>query len=185
MTPAPHARVRGPLNLRGWIEENRHLLKPPVGNKTIWTNQDFIVFISAGPNTRNDYHVNPTEEFFYQIQGDIYVKVIEDGKSRNVIIREGEMILIPSWVPHSPQRPPGTLGLIVEYRRPEGQKDGLRFYCEKCSNLVYEENWSLSNIDADLKRIMENFWGGPVDLRTCRKCGTVVQQATEAQMPSV
>lgn len=177
-------RVRGPLNLTKWIADNKHLMKPPVSNKTIWMDQDFIVFVSAGPNTRNDYHVNPTEEFFHQIQGDIYVKIIEDGKSRNVIIREGEVLLIPAWVPHSPQRPPNTIGLVVEYRRPEGQMDALRFYCEGCNELVYEENWSLANIDHDLRRIMENFWGGPAAVRTCKRCGKVVEQAREARLPT-
>lgn len=179
----PVGKVRGPLNLMKWIEENRHLMQPPVSNRTIWTGEDFIVFVSAGPNTRNDYHVNPTGEFFYQIKGDIYVKVIEDGKSRNCIIREGEMLYLPSWVPHSPQRPPETLGLVVEYVRPAGQNDALRWYCEKCNHLVYAEEWSLANIDNDLKRIMHNFWGGPEARRTCTKCGTVIQPAKEARMP--
>ncbi|MGD9688838.1 MAG: 3-hydroxyanthranilate 3,4-dioxygenase [Phycisphaerales bacterium] len=183
-SPQNATRVRGPLNLHRWIEDNRHLLQPPVGNKTIWLGEDFIIFVSAGPNTRNDYHVNPTGEFFYQIKGDIYVKIIEDGASRNCIIREGEIFYIPSWVPHSPQRPPGTLGLVVEYVRPEGQKDALRFYCDQCSHLVYEEHWTLANIDHDLKRIMHNFWDGPVERRTCTKCGAVVQHAQEARLPA-
>ena len=174
-----------PLNLMQWIEEHRHEMKPPVSNKTIWKDQDFIVFVSAGPNTRNDYHVNPTEEFFYQLKGDIYVKVIEGGVSRNVVIREGEVYLIPAWVPHSPQRPPNTLGLVVEYKRPEGEKDALRFYCEAkgCNHLVYEEEFTLENIDNDLKRIMHNFWDGPESRRTCEKCGKVIVRAGEAVLP--
>lgn len=182
---APKAALNplDPLNLRGWIAEHRHLLKPPVGNKTIWPGQDFIVFVSAGPNTRNDYHVNPTEEFFYQLQGDISVKIIENGRSRSVILREGETFLVPAWVPHSPQRPGGTLGLVVEYKRPPGQKDALRFYCEGCSSLVFEEAFTLANIDSDLKRIMETFWGGPEERRTCKACGRVVQPAREATLP--
>lgn len=173
------------LNLMEWIEANRHEMKPPVSNKTIWKDQDFIVFVSQGPNTRNDYHVNPTEEFFYQLQGDVYVKLMEDGTPRNVIIREGEVLLIPAWVPHSPQRPPNTLGLVVEYRRPEGEKDALRFYCEAkgCNELVYEEQFTLANIDNDLKRIMHNFWDGPESRRTCPKCGTVIVRAKEAALP--
>jgi len=182
--PLPDRSVRGPLNLLGWINANREAFKPPVGAKTIWENEDFICFVSGGPNTRNDYHVNPTGEFFLQLQGDVYVKIIEGGKSRNVIIREGEIFYIPSWVPHSPQRPPNTLGLVIEYRRPPGQMDALRFYCEKCSTLVYEEQWSLANIDVDLTRIMHAFWGGPEARRTCKACGTVVQPAKEARLPT-
>ncbi len=155
-----------------------------MGNKTIWIGEDFIVFVSAGPNTRNDYHVNPTGEFFYQLKGDIYVKIIQDGKSQNCIVREGTFSISPPGSPTPPQRPPGTLGLVVEYARPEGQKDALRFYCENCDHLVYEEHWTLANIDNDLKRIMHNFWGGPEDRRTCRGCGRVVQPGKEARMPS-
>lgn len=171
-----------PINLQGWISANRDALKPPVGCKTIWPGQDFIVFVSAGPNTRNDYHVNPTEEWFLQLKGDVYIKIIENGQSRNVILREGETFLIPAWVPHSPQRPPGTIGLVVEYKRP-GQKDALRFYCEGCSTLVYEEQWDLANVDEDLTRIMHAFWGGPEKTRTCKSCGKVVQPAKEARLP--
>lgn len=183
-TATPRAAHISPLNLKAWIDQHRADLRPPVGNKTIWKDQDFIVFVGAGPNTRNDYHVNPTEEFFYQLQGDIYVKIIEDGKSRNVIIREGEVYLIPAWVPHSPQRPPNTLGLVIEYRRPEGQKDSLRFYCEGCDALVFEEHFTLTDIDSNLKRIMEAFWGGPAAARTCNRCGKVVEHAREARLPS-
>ncbi len=180
--PGP-GRVRGPLNLLAWINDNRQHLKPPVGARTIFENEDFIAFVSAGPNTRNDYHVNPTGEFFLQIQGDIYVKIIEDGRSRDVIIREGEIFYIPSWVPHSPQRPPNTLGLVIEYKRPPGQLDALRFYCAQCHHLVYEEHWSLANIDEDLTRIMHNFWDGPVARRTCPICAAVITRASEARLP--
>lgn len=183
-TGIPTQTIRGPLNLTKWIADNKHLMKPPVSNKTIWLGQDMIVFVSAGPNTRNDYHVNPTEEFFYQVKGDVYVKIIEGGQSRNVIIREGDVMLIPAWVPHSPQRPPDTIGLVVEYKRPEGEMDSLRFYCEHCHHLVYEEHWNLANIDNDLKRIMENFWGGPESVRTCEKCRKVIQPAKEARLPT-
>lgn len=184
MSTAPSAAHISPLNLLAWIDQHRADLRPPVGNKTIWKNQDFIVFVGAGPNTRNDYHVNPTEEFFYQIKGDIYVKIIDGGRSRNVIIREGEVYLIPAWVPHSPQRPPNTLGLVVEYKRPEGQLDALRFYCEACHTLVFEERFTLTDIDMNLKRIMETFWGGPVAARTCKSCGKVVEHAKEARLPT-
>jgi 3-hydroxyanthranilate 3,4-dioxygenase len=172
-----------PINLWKWINDNKEAMRPPVGCKTIWPGQDFIVFVSQGPNTRNDYHVNPTEEWFLQLKGDAYVKIIENGKSRNVILREGESFLIPSWVPHSPQRPAGTIGLVVEYKRPPGQKDALRFYCEQCHTLVYEEHWELANIDLDLARIMHNFWGGPEARRTCPTCGKVIVKAGDAKLP--
>src|SRR5947209_534206 len=159
------------LNLQKWIRENRAHLKPPVSNKQFFTEaQDVIVFVSGGPNTRNDYHVNPTEEFFFQITGDIAVRVrpLDGAKPRDVIVKQGEMFLLPRWVPHRPQRPAGTVGLIAEFPRGhdehgQPQKDGLRWYCPQCDTLVHEARWVLHKIDEDLKIIMEDFWGGPED----------------------
>lgn len=168
------------FNLAKWIEENRALLKPPVSNRQLCTeSKDAIVFVSGGPNTRNDFHVNPTEELFYQLKGDIAVRVrpLDGSKPYDVIIREGEMFLLPRWVPHRPQRPEGTVGLIVEFPRPQGEKDQLRWYCPKCDELVYTAEWRLKKIDEDLKVIMEDFWGGDVARRTCKHCGAVIERA--------
>ena len=138
-----------------------------------------IVFVSGGPNTRNDYHVNPTEELFFQLKGDIAVRVrpLDGTPPRDVVVKEGEMFLLPRWVPHRQQRPAGTAGLIVEFPRPPGQLDGLRWYCPACDTLVHEARWQLKKIDQDLKVIMEGFWGGPVERRTCSGCGTVIERA--------
>jgi 3-hydroxyanthranilate 3,4-dioxygenase len=173
------------LNLRKWIRENRDNLKPPVSNKQLFTEaNDVILFVSGGPNTRNDFHVNPTEELFYQLTGDIAVRVrpLDDSKPHDVVVREGEMFLLPRWVPHRPQRPSGTVGLIVEFPRGmdtsgNPQEDALRWYCPKCDALVHEARWVLRKIDEDLKIIMEGFWGGPSEKRTCRQCGNVIERA--------
>ena len=117
-----------PLNIRKWVEEHRHELKPPVGNKMVWRDErDTIIMVVGGPNARKDYHVNVTEEFFYQIQGDIILGIInpETGKPEDIIIREGDIYLLPANVPHNPKRPAGTIGLAVEQKRPEGAKDKL------------------------------------------------------------
>ncbi|TVQ32126.1 MAG: 3-hydroxyanthranilate 3,4-dioxygenase [Phycisphaeraceae bacterium] len=174
-----------PLNLKKWIEDNREHLTPPVSNKQLYTGaDDVILFVSGGPNTRNDYHVNPTEELFYQLEGDIAVRVrpLDGSAPRDVVIREGELFLLPQWVPHRPQRPAGTVGMIVEFPRPRGEKDGLRWYCPECDELVHEATWVLKKIDEDLKIIMEDFWGGPAERRTCKKCGTVIERAGEFSM---
>lgn len=173
------------LNLEKWIRENRKHLKPPVSNRQLFVDaEDVIVFVSGGPNTRNDFHVNPTEELFYQVKGDIAVRVrpLDGSKPRDVVIKEGELFLLPRWVPHRPQRPAGTVGLIMEFPRGvdskgRPQKDGLRWYCPKCDSLVHEAKWVLKKIDEDLKVIMEAFWGGPEKRRTCRGCGYVIQKA--------
>lgn len=168
------------LHLQKWIRANRAHLQPPVSNKQLFVDSDdVIVFVSGGPNTRNDYHVNPTEELFYQLKGDIAVRVrpLDGSAPHDVIVKEGELFLLPRWVPHRPQRPAGTLGLIIEFPRPKGQLDGLRWYCPACDQLVHEARWQLRKIDEDLREIMEGFWGGSAERRTCKACGHVIVRA--------
>lgn len=173
------------LNLQQWIKQNQKHLKPPVSNKQLMTEaKDVIVFVSGGPNTRNDFHVNPTEELFYQLKGDIAVRIrpLDGSKPKDVVIKEGELYLLPRWIPHRPQRPAGTVGLIMEFPRGvdkhgKPQKDGLQWYCPKCDALVHDVRWVLKKIDKDLKVIMEKFWGGPAKNRTCRECGYVIERA--------
>jgi 3-hydroxyanthranilate 3,4-dioxygenase len=173
------------LNLKKWIEANKDNLKPPVSNKQLFTGaDDVILFVSGGPNTRNDFHVNPTEELFYQLKGDIALRVrpLDGAKPHDVIIREGDLFLLPRWVPHRPQRPAGTVGLIAEFPRGRDaqghpNEDALRWYCPECDALVYEAKWVLKKIDEDLKIIMNDFWDGPVERRTCRECDTVIVRA--------
>jgi 3-hydroxyanthranilate 3,4-dioxygenase len=173
------------LNLQKWIRENKDNLKPPVSNKQLFTGaSDVILFVSGGPNTRNDFHVNPTEELFYQLKGDIAVRVrpLDGSAPHDIVIKEGELYLLPRWLPHRPQRPAGTVGLIAEFPRgfdAQGnpQMDALRWYCPSCDQLVHEAKWVLKKIDEDLKIIMEDFWGGPAERRTCKHCGTVIERA--------
>lgn len=173
------------LNLNGWIRANKHLLVPPVANRQLFPDsQDTIMFVSGGPNTRNDFHVNPTEELFFQLKGDVAVRVrpLDGSKPYDVVIKEGELFLLPRWVPHRPQRPAGTLGLIVEFPRPAGELDGLQWYCPACDALVHDVRWRLQKIDEDLAVIMNGFWNGPADQRTCKKCGTVIVRATAIKL---
>lgn len=173
------------LNLRKWIAANKANLKPPVSNRQLYTGaDDVILFVSGGPNTRNDFHVNPTEELFYQLQGNIALRVrpLDGSPPHDVIIKEGELFLLPRWVPHRPQRPAGTVGLIVEFprgmdSRGQARQDALRWYCPKCDALVHEARWVLKKIDEDLKLIMNDFWDGPAARRTCTQCGTVIERA--------
>ncbi|HYD00432.1 MAG TPA: 3-hydroxyanthranilate 3,4-dioxygenase [Phycisphaerales bacterium] len=182
--PEDHAsqKIAPTVNLKKWIVKNAKFLTPPVSNKQLFPeSDDMVLFVSGGPNTRNDYHVNPTEELFFQIKGDIAVRVrpLDGSKPKDIVVKEGELFLLPRWVPHRPQRPAGTRGLIVEFPRPEGQLDGLRWYCvnPKCDQLVHEVRWRLKKIDEDLAVIMNAFWGGPVEARTCKHCGTVIERA--------
>lgn len=160
-----------PINFKKWIDENRHLLKPPVGNKCVWEDGDYIVMVVGGPNARKDYHYNETPEFYYQVEGDIVLKVIDDGVKKDIPIKEGEIFLLPSFVPHSPQRGANTIGLVIETKRPEGVKDSCLWYCEKCDNRLYKEDFALENIVDDLPRIFDNYYSNTENC-TCKKCGT-------------
>ena len=170
-----------PFNLMKWIDDHKDEFKMPVMNRQFYVDsEDVIVFVSLGPNTRNDYHVNPTEELFYQLKGDIALRVrpLDGSDPHDVIIKEGEMYLLPRNVPHRPQRPEGTIGLIVEFPRPVETKDQLRWYCPDDIHLVHQAEFRLKHIDEDLHKIMDDFWNGPEEIRTCKETGKVVVRAT-------
>ena len=123
----PSKRSLRAIDFRPFIEEHRELLKPPVGNRQIWEDGELIAMVIGGPNQRTDYHDDPSEEFFYQIEGDMVLRVMEEaGKPPvDVPIRAGEIFLLPPHVRHSPQRAvPGSIGLVIEAPRPPGAKDG-------------------------------------------------------------
>jgi 3-hydroxyanthranilate 3,4-dioxygenase len=158
-----------PINFKKWIDENRHLLKPPVGNKLIWEDREFIVMVIGGPNARTDYHIDAGEEFFYQIEGNITLRIIQDDRPVDVAIGEGEMFLLPPNVPHSPRRPPGTIGLVIERKRLKGELDGFQWRCEKCGEKLYEEFFELVDIVKQFPPIFDRFYGS--EHSTCKKCG--------------
>ncbi len=162
------------INLKSWIDEHRHLLKPPVGNALVWKDTEFQVMIIGGPNRRNDFHIDPGEELFYQVEGDMVLRVVEDSSQRDIPIREGEMLLLPPFVPHSPQRPENTVGMVIERTRKEGELDHLRWYCESCREVLHDTAFQLEDLGSQLKPIIEKFYADE-SLRTCKHCGTVMQ----------
>jgi len=164
------------FNLRRWIDEHRHLLQPPVGNKRVFRDGDFIIMVVGGPNARQDYHVDPGQEFFYQLEGDMLLKTMQDGRAVDVPIRQGEVLLIPSRLPHSPQRRANTVGLVIERQRRPGELDGFRWYCETCGNLLYEEFFELTDIEKQFPPVFERFYASR-ERRTCTRCGTVMERA--------
>ncbi len=177
-TPAPpqSPSLLRALDLRGWIEEHRRLLKPPVGNKRIWRESELIIQVVGGPNSRQDFHVDPGEEFFYQIEGDMLLKTVQQGAIVDVPIRAGEILLIPPRLPHSPQRFPDTVGLVIERDRRPGEQDGLQWYCERCGHLLYEEFFTLTDIETQFAPVFERFFSSR-ELRTCVRCGAVLERA--------
>ena len=167
--------ITSPINFKNWIEEHRHLLKPPVGNRVVYDEGDFMIMVVGGPNSRKDYHVDTVEEFFYQLEGDMLLKIMEDGKRVNIPIKEGEIFLLPKNVPHSPQRFEKTIGLVVEYKREEGALDGFQWYCDSCEKLIHEVTLDLENIVTQLPPLFDAYWNN-MDARTCESCGDIQQK---------
>jgi 3-hydroxyanthranilate 3,4-dioxygenase len=163
------------FNFRRWIDDNRHQLKPPVGNKRVFHDSEFIIMVVGGPNERKDYHVDPAEEFFYQLEGDMLLKTMQDGRPVDVPIRAGEILLLPPRVPHSPQRMADTVGLVIERERRPGELDGFQWYCENCSRPLYEEAIELTDIETQMQPLFERFYGS-LERRTCKHCGTVMER---------
>ena len=166
--------IQRPFNFKKWIDEHRHLLKPPVGNKLVYEDAEFIVQVVGGPNSRKDFHFDEGEEFFYQLEGDILVKIQEDGKCVDVPIKEGEIFLLPPRVPHNPIRAANTVGLVIERKRRNGELDGLMWFCENCNEKLYEEYFELTDITTQFQGVFKKFYGDE-NLRTCDNCGSVMQ----------
>ena len=167
--------IKAPFNLFKWIEENRSLLKPPVGNKNLYIESgDYIVMIVGGPNARKDYHYNETEELFFQLEGDILVKTQQNGKCVDVPIKAGEMFLLPAKIPHSPIRPANSIGLVIERKRESKHKDGLMWFSEKENALLYEEYFHLTNIEKDFLPVFKKFYSDE-KLRTCPISGEIME----------
>lgn len=165
-----------PFNLQQWIDENRDILKPPVGNKNLYKEAgDFIVMIVGGPNARKDYHYNESEELFYQIEGDILVRIQHEGKAKDVHIKQGEMFLLPARVPHNPIRGENTVGLVIErVRKDTDMEDGLFWFCENCNAELMHYRFELENIEKDFIPRFKEFYGSE-EMRTCKSCGHVME----------
>src|SRR5271154_3887909 len=147
-----------PLNFKKWIDEHRSMLKPPVGNQQIWQDREFMVTVVGGPNSRTDYHINEGEEFFQQLEGDIVLRVLEQGKPVDIPIREGEIFLLPPKVPHSPQRPAGTVGLVLERRRLAHELDTFAWFCPDCHSKLYSESFHLDDLVTQLPPVFDRFY---------------------------
>ncbi|PVF96953.1 3-hydroxyanthranilic acid dioxygenase [Serendipita vermifera] len=168
--------LSSPLNFPKWLSENGDLLKPPVNNYCIYSGQDHIVMVVGGPNERNDYHVNETEEWFYQHKGPMLLKVVDEGQFRDIHIDEGEMFLLPANTPHNPVRFADTIGIVIERNRPENSQDRLRWYCRSGAHteptIIREEVFHVTDLGTQLKPLINN-WIANTDLRKCPHCGEV------------
>jgi 3-hydroxyanthranilate 3,4-dioxygenase len=160
------------FGLWDWIAKHRQEFEPPVGNKVIWEDGQFTAMIVRGPNARRDFHVDPSDEIFYMLKGDMRLEYMDDGRRRQQTIREGEMLLVPALTPHSPHRPADTWGLVVEIKRRPDQTESLLWFCERCDAQLHAVTLHVADIERDLKAAIERF-DASATLRTCFKCGHV------------
>lgn len=163
-----------PFHLMKWIDENKGHFSGPVANKEVFPESEFIYQIVRGPNARNDFHIDPGDEIFFQLEGDIVVRVIdEQGTRRDLPVREGEVMLCRAGTPHSPVRPPDTWGLVIERKRRPDELDRLAWFCEGCGARLYEATFSCANIETELREVIQRFNASEA-LRTCTTCGAVL-----------
>jgi 3-hydroxyanthranilate 3,4-dioxygenase len=155
------------------------LLRPPVGNKLVYQDSEFIVMVVGGPNSRKDFHVDPAEEFFHQLEGEMVLRLVENRQISDVPIHAGEILLLPPQVPHSPQRLANSVGLVIERRRRPGELDGLQWYCERCQELLYQEFFALTDIETQFPPVFQRYFGS-LSLRTCKHCGAVMEPPATA-----
>lgn len=168
-----------PVGVLDFIENSRHLLELPVNNKVVQEGDDFFLMLVGGPNNRTDYHINPMEEWFFQLKGEMLLKIVDlhtnDPKNRfrDITIKEGECYLLAAQVPHNPIRFPNTYGLVMERRRIPGQHlDRLRWYCEACRAPLHEETFFLEDVEGQLKELLGKYEANE-HLRTCTHCGAI------------
>jgi 3-hydroxyanthranilate 3,4-dioxygenase len=160
------------FDLWQWIEEHRHAFEPPVGNKVVWEDSQFTAMIIRGPNARRDFHVDPSDEIFYMLKGDMVLEYMQDGRRQSQVIREGGLLLVPAFTPHAPHRPADTWGLVVEVKRAPGQTEALVWFCDRCDAPLHEVIMHVGDIEKDLKAAIERF-DASEELRTCKRCGHV------------
>ncbi|KKK16878.1 3-hydroxyanthranilate 3,4-dioxygenase [Aspergillus ochraceoroseus] len=172
-----------PFSFASWVAENQDKLCPPVNNYCLYKGEDFTLMVVGGPNQRNDYHINETEvepyvnlEWFYQVKGDMLLRVVEDDVFRDIPIKEGEMFLLPGNIPHNPVRYKDTIGLVMERKRPSESMDRMRWYCTKGKHntptIIQEEIFHCSDLGTQLKPIIEK-WQQTEEYRRCGECGCI------------
>ncbi len=170
-TPGP------PFNLQAWIDATLPQSLGAIGNKEVFKNSDFIFQIIKGPNARNDFHLDPWDEIFFQLRGHIFVHVIEGGRERRFRINEGDVFLLPKHVYHSPRRPPGSIGLVIERPRASDELDGVAWFCPRCAARLHQVEFWCEDIEQRLREVIQAF-NADEELRTCKTCGARLPDPT-------
>ncbi len=159
------------FNLQQWIDEHRlHWGQ----RRIIWEDSDFVAFVTRGPNQRTDFHINPGDEIFYQLEGALSLYYLTpDGKREVAAIHAGEMFLLPRNTPHSPRRGDGSWTLVVERRRKADEQDRFVWYCERCNDPVFETTIHFDDPSDAVSKAYEAM-RSDARLRTCNHCGDVM-----------
>ena len=170
--------ILSPFSLEDWIAEHLPTSAGAIGNREVFKKTDFIFQVIKGPNARNDFHIDPWDEIFYQLHGHIFLHVLQEGKFVRHRINEGELFFLPKNLFHSPRRPPGSIGLVIERPRLRGEEDGIAWFCEKCGNMLHVVYLWCDDIETVLKEHVFAF-NASEELRTCKVCGTVLPDPTK------
>jgi 3-hydroxyanthranilate 3,4-dioxygenase len=159
------------FNLQQWIDENRSNWGQ---RRVIWQDSDFIAFVTRGPNRRKDYHINPGDEIFYQLEGELDLHYLKDNKQNMALLKSGDIFLLPKNMPHSPRRADGSWTLVVEKTRGKEEIDRFIWPCEKCGNQLYETEVRFNDPGDAVKKATDSLKADPA-LATCKNCGTVLE----------
>ncbi len=158
------------FNLKQWVDENRRNWGQ---RRIIWEDSDFIAFVTRGPNSRTDFHIDPGDEIFYQLEGELNLHYMTaEQKHEIAVITEGELFLLPANVPHSPRRGEGSWTFVIERKRRPDEQDRFVWYCEKCGTKLYETTVRFDDPTNAVKRANDSMKANK-DLRTCPRCGEV------------
>lgn len=171
-----------PIHLLSWIEANLDSFAGPVSNRVVWPDADLIFMVIKGPNARTDFHIDPGDEIFMQLSGTIRVDLRTEQGVETRMLHQGEIMRVPAHVPHSPMRPAGSVGVVIERRRGPDEMDHLDWYCDVCDNRLHRATFNLADIETDLIAALRSF-NSDEALRTCDVCGTVKAEPTVFQLP--
>jgi len=160
------------FNLQKWIDENRGQWGQ---RRVIWQNSDFIAFVTRGPNRRKDFHVNPGDEIFYQIEGELNLFYLgADNERKLARLKAGELFLLPGHIPHSPRRGEGSWTFVIERTRRPEEMDRFIWPCEKCGHRLYETAVRFDD-PGDAVAQATNAMKSDPKLATCDRCGEVLE----------
>jgi 3-hydroxyanthranilate 3,4-dioxygenase len=178
MSLEPAVGAPSPVDVLGWVRRSiaAGADTPLLHFEQFWDGELLIrLFDGPTPPGRRDYHINTRAEFFYQLQGDMTCTLVESGEFRTVTCRQGEMFWIPPLIPHLNERAAGSIGLVIHTQRAPGALDGMAWYCVNCGALVHRMDYAYERELRDLLAPKLREFSANEQLRTCKRCGAVMQ----------